>query len=48
MDDFENRIDKKLRTQADKKLLRSLRVLPPTLRDFTSNDYLGLARSGTL
>lgn len=48
MDDFENRINKKLKTQADKKLLRTLRILPPTLHDFTSNDYLGLARSATL
>lgn len=48
MDDFESRIDKKLKAKADKNLLRTLRVMPSNLRDFTSNDYLGLARSEAL
>lgn len=48
MDDFQARIDKKLKSQAERNLLRTLRVMPPHLRDFTSNDYLGLARCGEL
>ena len=48
MDDFQTRIDQKLRAQADRNLLRTLRVMPSNLRDFTSNDYLGLARSNAL
>src|SRR5690606_20778839 len=48
MDDFQSRIDKKLRAQADRNLLRTLRVMPGNLQDFTSNDDLGLARSEAL
>lgn len=48
MDDFQSRIDKKLRAQEDRNLLRTLRVMPANLQDFTSNDYLGLARSEAL
>lgn len=48
MNDFEARIDRKLKIQASKNLSRSLRVMPPGLRDFTSNDYLGFARSKVL
>ena len=48
MDDFHSRIEEKLKAQADKMLFRRLRVMPPNLRDFTSNDYLGMARSAAL
>lgn len=47
-DDLESRIDQKLEEYTGRGLSRALRVMPSGLRDFTSNDYLGLARSETL
>jgi 8-amino-7-oxononanoate synthase len=48
MDDFETRIKQKLKAQDDNGQYRSLKLLPGNLLDFTSNDYLGLARSPEL
>jgi 8-amino-7-oxononanoate synthase len=48
MEDFVSRIRNGLNVQTDKNLYRTLNVVPEGMIDFTSNDYLGLARSRDL
>ncbi len=48
MDALQIRVNEKVDDLAKKNLLRSLKVSSPHLIDFTSNDYLGLARSEEL
>ncbi len=48
MDDFPTRIQVQLEAQKSRGLDRQTRVVPENWRDFTSNDYLGLARSEEL
>lgn len=48
MDDFQRRIQIQLEEQRARGLIRQTRVVPDNWKDFTSNDYLGLARSDEL
>ena len=48
MNDFQTRIHTQLEAQKARGLNRQTRVVPEEWKDFTSNDYLGLARSEEL
>jgi 8-amino-7-oxononanoate synthase len=48
MNDFPTRIHKQLEEQKSRGLERKTRIVPEGWKDFTSNDYLGLARSEEL
>ncbi|HEY8510724.1 MAG TPA: 8-amino-7-oxononanoate synthase [Cyclobacteriaceae bacterium] len=48
MSDFLTRIEEQLEAQRTRGLYRQTRIVPENWKDFTSNDYLGLARSEEL